>query len=137
HRSPAKSAVAAYDSASPVTSSSAKGKRVLVRARSSSAESAADSDGQSARAAFLQHRVDLEAALGVASFGSARHTENVHTTQIMTGTYVRAYDWVAAHNHAVDWSNPEETWRILAACMCAQLALLVVVYWVPWYLLFL
>ncbi|KAJ2662800.1 hypothetical protein IWW48_001678 [Coemansia sp. RSA 1200] len=137
HRSPAKSAETAYDSASAVTPSSAKEKRVLVRAPSSSTESAVGSDGRSARAVFLQQRVDLEAALGVASFGSARHTENVHTTQIMTGTYVWAYDWVAAHNHMVDWSRPEETWRILVACVCAQFALLVVVYWVPWYLLFL
>ncbi|KAJ1888957.1 hypothetical protein LPJ81_006220, partial [Coemansia sp. IMI 209127] len=87
--------------------------------------------------AKVRQRVDLEAKFGVASFGSARYTENVHTTQIMTGTYVYVYDWVAAHSYMVDWSRPEVTWRILAACMCAQLVLLIVVYWVPWYMLFL
>ncbi|KAJ2829791.1 Peroxisome size and maintenance regulator [Coemansia erecta] len=100
--------------------------RVLVRTPSSS-ESAAS---QSAL-------VDLGALLGVAGFGSTRYTENVHTTQIMTGTYVSLYDWVVAHNCMVDWSDPQMARHILELCICAQIALLVVVYWVPWYLLFL
>ncbi|KAJ2544981.1 hypothetical protein EV175_005843, partial [Coemansia sp. RSA 1933] len=117
----------AYERASaPPTSP--KG-RVLVRTPRSSSETPTS--------ARTRQRVDLEAVFGVASFGSARYTENVHTTQIMTGTYVHAYDWVAAHAYLVDWSQPEVTWRILAACVCAQLVLLVVVYWVPWYMLFL
>ncbi|KAJ2161943.1 hypothetical protein GGF46_001039 [Coemansia sp. RSA 552] len=91
----------------------------------------------SPRAGSIGPAVDLGALLGAASFGSARYTENVHTTQIMTGTYVGVYDWVAAHNHLVDWSNPDMTWHILLACICAQAVVLVTVYWVPWYLLFL
>ncbi|KAJ2081621.1 hypothetical protein H4R24_002198 [Coemansia sp. RSA 988] len=81
--------------------------------------------------------IDFGAILGVASFGSAKYTMNVHATQTMTGTYVGIYDWVAAHNHLVDWSHPAEAQRILKTCIYAQLAVLVVVYWVPWYLLFL
>ncbi|KAJ2869087.1 hypothetical protein GGI22_000471 [Coemansia erecta] len=122
----AKAAVEAYDGASPSTPPLSPKRRVLVRAARSSSE------GAKAR-----QRVDLEAKFGVASFGSARYTENVHTTQIMTGTYVYAYDWVATHNYMVDWSRPEVTWRILTACVCAQLVLLIAVYWVPWYMLFL
>ncbi|KAJ2818050.1 hypothetical protein FBU31_006012, partial [Coemansia sp. 'formosensis'] len=75
--------------------------------------------------------------LGVASFGSAKYTTNVHTTQNLTGTYVNLYDWVTAHNYLVDWSRPAETQRILLVCILAQTILAVVVYWVPWYLLFL
>ncbi|KAJ1831969.1 hypothetical protein LPJ70_006639, partial [Coemansia sp. RSA 2708] len=89
------------------------------------------------RRASTRAMVDLGALLGVASFGSARYTDNVHTTQTMTGTYVSVYDWVAAHNHLVDWSDPATAWRVLKACICAQVAVMVVVYWVPWYLLFL
>ncbi|KAJ2617066.1 hypothetical protein H4S08_000487 [Coemansia sp. RSA 1365] len=81
--------------------------------------------------------IDLGAMLGVVSFGSAKYTMNVHTTQTMTGGYVAMYDWVATHNYLVDWSHPTEARRILTACIYAQLVVLVVVYWVPWYLLFL
>ncbi|KAJ2720266.1 hypothetical protein GGI07_004704 [Coemansia sp. Benny D115] len=81
--------------------------------------------------------IDLAAIFGVASFGSAKYTDNVHTTQTLTGTYVSAYDFVAAHNSLVDWSRPKEARRILQACLWMQLAIVVVVYWVPWYLLFL
>ncbi|KAJ1766325.1 hypothetical protein IW140_004549 [Coemansia sp. RSA 1813] len=129
--SSAKAAEETYDDVSVASPLSSPKGRMLVRARSSSANAA---DGRNAK---VRQRTDLEAIFGVASFGSARHTENVHTTQIMTGTYVHIYDWIAAHNHMVDWSQPEVTWRILAACVCAQLGLLVVVYWVPWYMLFL
>lgn len=82
-------------------------------------------------------RVNLQALLGVASFGSAKYTENVHTTQTLTGTYVGVFDWIAAHNHLVDWSQPEQTQQILMMCIWIQLALLIVVYMVPWHLLFL
>ncbi|KAI9505927.1 hypothetical protein BX070DRAFT_197739, partial [Coemansia spiralis] len=85
-----------------------------------------------------KNRVSVSATLfGVAGFGSAKYTDNVHTTQIMTGTYVRMYDWVVTHNYLVDWSQPDEAWHILFMCICAQMVLLVIVYWVPWYLLFL
>ncbi|KAJ1822835.1 hypothetical protein LPJ56_000525 [Coemansia sp. RSA 2599] len=81
--------------------------------------------------------IDLAAVFGVASFGSAKYTDNVHTTQTLTGTYVKAYDWAAAHNYLVDWSQPIYAQRILQACVLAQIVVLVVVYYVPWYLLFL
>ncbi|KAJ1965070.1 hypothetical protein GGI12_001021 [Dipsacomyces acuminosporus] len=81
--------------------------------------------------------IDLALILGVATFGSAKYTENVHTTQNLTGTYVSVYDWVAAHNYMVDWSHPEEAGKILTLCICAQIGVLVAVYWIPWYLIFL
>ncbi|KAJ1783802.1 hypothetical protein LPJ62_004886, partial [Coemansia sp. RSA 2167] len=104
--------------------------RVLVRALS-------NGEPTPRKKAASKEPTDLGALLGVAGFGSARYTENVHATQTMTGTYVSLYDWVAAHNHLVDWSEPAEARRILEACICAQVAVLVIVYWVPWYLLFL
>ncbi|KAJ1869495.1 hypothetical protein LPJ55_005323 [Coemansia sp. RSA 990] len=82
-------------------------------------------------------KVNLEALLGVASFGSTRYTENVHTTQTMTGTYVSLYDWVAENSHKINWSDPAQTRRVLAVCVWAQVAVLVVGYWVPWHWLFL
>ncbi|KAJ2852117.1 hypothetical protein IWW36_000496 [Coemansia brasiliensis] len=82
-------------------------------------------------------RVDLEALLGVASFGSTRYTENVHTTQTMTGAYVSLYDWVAENSHKIDWSDPAQTRRVLAYCIWAQVAVMVVGYWIPWHWLFL
>ncbi|KAJ2451216.1 hypothetical protein EV183_003758 [Coemansia sp. RSA 2336] len=82
-------------------------------------------------------KVSLDTLLGVASFGSTRYTENVHTTQTMTGTYVSLYDWVAENSHQIDWSDPARTRRVLALCVWAQLAVLVVGYWVPWHWLFL
>ncbi|KAJ1994793.1 hypothetical protein GGI25_001452 [Coemansia spiralis] len=122
-----------YDGTSNSASTSPKSK-VLVRARSSSEQ--ADGSRLSEPASTRQ-KVDLEALFGVAGFGSAKYTDNVHTTQIMTGTYVRMYDWVVTHNYLVDWSQPDEAWHILFMCICAQMVLLVIVYWVPWYLLFL
>ncbi|KAJ1945020.1 hypothetical protein GGF37_001908 [Kickxella alabastrina] len=110
-------------SALPATKS-----RMLVRSRSGTDKSSGSSGPKA---------VDLERLLGVASFGSAKYTDNVHTTQTITGSYVQAYDWVAAHHCLVDWSQPQETRRILALCLWMQAALVVVVYWVPWYLLFL
>ncbi|KAJ1807416.1 hypothetical protein LPJ77_003024 [Coemansia sp. RSA 2523] len=104
--------------------------RVLVRALS-------NGEPTPRKKAASKEPTDLGALLGVAGFGSARYTENVHATQTMTGTYVSLYDWIAAHNHLVDWSEPAEARRILEACICAQVAVLVIVYWVPWYLLFL
>ncbi|KAJ2457469.1 hypothetical protein GGF42_002653, partial [Coemansia sp. RSA 2424] len=47
------------------------------------------------------------------------------------------YDWVSAHNYLVDWSRPAETQRILLTCILAQMGLILILYWVPWYLLFL
>ncbi|KAI8321617.1 hypothetical protein GQ54DRAFT_176440 [Martensiomyces pterosporus] len=82
-------------------------------------------------------KTDFASILGVASFGSAKYTENVHTTQNLTGAFVGVYDWVAAHNYMVDWSHPQEARRILLVSVCAQMAVLFTVYWVPWYLLFL
>ncbi|KAJ2750818.1 hypothetical protein IWQ56_006969, partial [Coemansia nantahalensis] len=97
-------------------------------------------DGHAARsshAAAAGSWVDAGALLGAASFGSAQYTQNVHTTQTLTGTYVGAYDWVAAHHHLVDWSRPAEAQRILAACVCAQAAVLVAAYIVAPHVLFL
>ncbi|KAJ2786453.1 hypothetical protein GGI15_001511 [Coemansia interrupta] len=101
--------------------------RVLVRNRSSS----------TGAATLPSPAIDLSAILGVASFGSAKYTDNVHTTQTLTGTYVKVYDWTAAHNYLVDWSQPYHARRILQACVLAQMAVLISVYYIPWYLLFL
>ncbi|KAJ2708905.1 hypothetical protein H4R19_004512 [Coemansia spiralis] len=97
-----------------------------------------DGSGGGAHAARASHAAagvagasggaDVGALLGVAGFGSAKYTQNVHTTQTLTGTYVGVYDWVAAHHCLVDWSQPAEAQRILAACVCAQAAVLVVAY---------
>ncbi|KAJ2701925.1 hypothetical protein H4218_001169 [Coemansia sp. IMI 209128] len=120
--------------AGSVATSPVKGK-VLVRSRSSTDSKA--SNGNKAQSKAGSPYIDLSAELGVASFGSAKYTTNVHTTQNLTGTYVGLYDWVAAHNHLVDWSRPAETQHILLVCIMAQAALVVVLYWIPWYLLFL
>ncbi|KAJ2701774.1 Peroxisome size and maintenance regulator [Coemansia sp. IMI 203386] len=104
--------------------------RVLVRNRSMSPDGGVGSYA-------TNPSIDLAAVLGVASFGSNKYTDNVHTTQTLTGTYVKAYDWAAAHNYLVDWSQPVYARRILQACLAAQIAVMVVVYYVPWYLLFL
>ncbi|KAJ2104634.1 hypothetical protein GGI16_002699 [Coemansia sp. S142-1] len=126
--------IAHAGSVTHATSAPLKGK-VLVRSRSSS-DSTAAANGKAQSKACLRY-IDLSAELGVASFGSAKYTTNVHTTQNLTGTYVTLYDWVAAHNYLVDWSRPAETQRILLLCILAQVALVVVLYWIPWYLLFL
>ncbi|KAJ2491879.1 hypothetical protein IWW37_001957 [Coemansia sp. RSA 2050] len=119
--------------AGSVTTSSVKGK-VLVRSRSSTESKT--SNGNKTQSKASSPYIDLSAELGVASFGSAKYTTNVHTTQNLTGTYVGLYDWVAAHNYLVDWSHPAETQRILLVCILAQAVLVVVLYWIPWYLLF-
>ncbi|ORX69198.1 Pex24p-domain-containing protein [Linderina pennispora] len=104
------------------------GKR-LARARGGASETTLSGSGS--------RYVDLAAVFGQASFGSAKYTENVHTTQNLTGTFVGVFDWVAAHNCLVDWSQPESARRVLGACVAAQMVVMVTVYWVPWYLLFL
>ncbi|KAJ2103811.1 hypothetical protein IW146_008784 [Coemansia sp. RSA 922] len=126
--------IAHAGSVTHATSAPPKGK-VLVRSRSSS-DSTAAANGKAQSKACSRY-IDLSAELGVASFGSAKYTTNVHTTQNLTGTYVTLYDWVAAHNYLVDWSRPAETQRILLLCILAQVTLVVVLYWIPWYLLFL
>ncbi|KAJ2795235.1 hypothetical protein H4S07_006539, partial [Coemansia furcata] len=126
------SPVVSHVSSMPQAASTPPKGKVLVRSRSSS-------DNKPGKVQFKSGSlyIDLSAELGVASFGSAKYTTNVHTTQNLTGTYVNLYDWVAAHNYLVDWSRPAETQRILLVCILAQTILAVVVYWVPWYLLFL
>ncbi|KAJ1950206.1 hypothetical protein FBU59_000790 [Linderina macrospora] len=114
------------DSGSPVDAQA--GKR-LGRARGSASETTLNGGGS--------RYVDLAAVFGQASFGSAKYTENVHTTQNLTGTFVGAFDWVAVHNCLVDWSQPESARRILGMCVAAQAVVMVTVFWVPWYLLFL
>ncbi|KAJ2749710.1 hypothetical protein GGI19_005516, partial [Coemansia pectinata] len=125
--------IAHADNKAHAASAPLKGK-VLVRSRSSSENTTANGKAQLKTGSRY---IDLSAELGVASFGSAKYTTNVHTTQNLTGTYVTLYDWVAAHNYLVDWSRPAETQRILLLCILAQVTLAVVLYWVPWYLLFL
>ncbi|KAJ2387520.1 hypothetical protein GGI05_004060 [Coemansia sp. RSA 2603] len=114
------------DSISNSPPTSPKG-RVLVRNRSAS----------TGAPVLPSPAIDLSAILGVASFGSAKYTDNVHTTQTLTGTYVKVYDWTAAHNYLVDWSQPYQARRILQACLLAQMAVLISVYYIPWFLLFL
>ncbi|KAJ2883833.1 Peroxisome size and maintenance regulator [Coemansia asiatica] len=128
HNDPLGSSSAIDDSPGSQTSTKA---RVLVRSRSMSPS------GSNSSSYALQPSIDLAAIFGVASFGSAKYTANVHTTQTLTGTYVKAYDWAAAHNYLVDWSHPVYARRVLHMCLLAQTAVLVVVYYVPWYLLFL
>ncbi|KAJ1723401.1 hypothetical protein LPJ53_002265 [Coemansia erecta] len=114
-------------SSSPNSAPTSPKGRVLVRNRSAS----------TGAAALPSPAIDLSAILGVAGFGSAKYTDNVHTTQTLTGTYVKVYDWTAAHNYLVDWSQPYHARRILQACVLAQMVVLISVYYIPWYLLFL